>query len=222
MLPSEVRWRAGTLGREDAGAAEEPVARHERRYSRRVGTNATIKLYEPVPAEGYEWAVPDRDADFDVLRQFDGTSRRACWSPIRVTLGAADDNSGSPLEGDFPWLGSHVLVMRERAIAAVGDLFNQHGELLPLECDEAALWLLNVCRSIDALDEEASEIVRFSSGRIMVVRKPVFRSDALGDADIFKVPQLLTGPIYFTDKAVDQMEAAQLTGLTFKLVFEEW
>jgi hypothetical protein len=132
-----------------------------------------MKVYRFAVQAGYEWVVADTHADFEVFRGFDGTSRRVAWSPIRVRLVKQMDERGKPLaESDVPWLGERAPVMRPRAVTVLRDVLAGDGELLPLECDEAELSVLNVLRVIDALDVSRSDVVRFpSTGRSSSVQK---------------------------------------------------
>jgi hypothetical protein len=64
----------------------------------------------------------------------------------------------------------------------------------------------------DALDEEASELKRFSDGRVMVVHKYVFKPDAVEGKVIFRLPQF-RARIYVTDLFADKVREHGLTGL---------
>ncbi|MCK1641696.1 hypothetical protein IVA95_30170 [Bradyrhizobium sp. 157] len=94
-------------------------------------------------------------------------------------------------------------------------LLDRSGELLPLECPEADLWLFNVLTVVDALDEEKSELVRFDDGDILDVERYVFRPDLTEGLAVFKVPQLLRGPLFLGDEFVRAVKAAGLRGPEF-------
>ena len=91
-----------------------------------------------------------------------------------------DDEGKKLAEADSPWLGSYVLILRPRAVAALTPMLLDNGELLPLGCAGAELWLYNVTRIVPALDETASEISRFPDGRIIRVHRPVFHEHVVG------------------------------------------
>jgi hypothetical protein len=180
-----------------------------------------MHVYEPAVVEGFEWVLPVQNEDFEVFRGLDGTPRHSTWSPIPMRL-LTEDDSGRPLQrADFPWLGSHVLILRDRAVQAVGSVLEDYGELLPLDCAQADLSVLNVCRVVDALDEERSELVRFGTGRIMKIKRAAFREEALAEAHIFKLPQMLRGSIYLTENIVQQIRHAQLQGIDFRIVSDD-
>ena len=174
-----------------------------------------MKIYEPRVRPGFEWALPVRDADHEYLWRLDGTSRRATWRPMPIARLAVDD-AGEPLaEADLPWLGGHVLVLRERAAVTLAPLLDRYGELLPLACPDADLWLFNVLTVVDALDEDNSELVRFDDGDILDVARYEFRADVAAGMAVFKVPQLLRGPLFVSDQFVEAVATAGLTGPEF-------
>ena len=153
-------------------------------------------VYAITSREGYEWALPVDDADFERFRAFDGTSASAEWRPVRVRILHEDEGSGPFATSDAPWMSSGLLVLRARALVALEPLLSDAGELLPLACDEVDLWAFNALCVADALDETRSEIVRFSSGRIMDVERYAFDEAALEEtAAIFKLPALPLGPL---------------------------
>jgi len=178
------------------------------------------RIYVPAVQEGFEWVLPVDEADHEVFRGLDGTPRRDRWKPVRVYR-LTESPTGAPLaESDLPWLASHVLVLREKAVAAFPAL-TDHGELLPLECPDADLWVFNALRLIDAVDENASTLVRFSSGRILNIERHVFHPDRVQDVEVFKLPQMPRGWLYVTDDFVSRAASAGLRGVGFEQVWEQ-
>ncbi len=174
-----------------------------------------MRIYEPRVRPGFEWVLPVRDADHEYLWRLDGTSRRATWRPMPVARLAVDDEGKPRAEADLPWLGGHVLVLRAHAAATLAPLLDRYGELLPLACPDADLWLFNVLTVVDALDEENSELIRFDDGNILDVVRHEFRPDMAAGMAVFKVPQLLRGPLFVSDEFVEAVATAGLTGLEF-------
>lgn len=178
-----------------------------------------MRIFEPVVAEGFQWVLPIAEGDFEVFGSFDGSPRASDWVPVPMRLLRVDE--GRRLEeSDFPWLGSDALVLGERAEKAIGPLIAHDGELLPLACDEASLWALNVRRVVDALDVDRSSVVRLSSGRIMTVREHVFHPVSLDGVSVFKLPEL-PGSTYVTESFRDAIDEAGLRGLDFNLVWDD-
>ena len=119
----------------------------------------------------------------------DGRPQRYTWRPPSVRVLKSSERKRLRYS-DMPHYSSSVLVLREPALAALADLLSADGELLPLDCPDAPMWLFNCCRVIDALDEGHSRVVRFpSSGRIMRVESYDFQVGRLIGV-IFALPFL--------------------------------
>lgn len=175
-----------------------------------------MRIYKPLHANDYECLNCDNDDDYEVFNTFDGTSRLTTWRPIQVRRHSADDRQKG-LPSDFPWLGSDVLVMRTRAIVALRDILDAHGELLPLADDEIELFAFNA-HAVDALDEPRSSIMRFpGSDRIMYVDKVAFVEDKVRGLDMFRLTYR-GSPTYVSERFVVRVEEAELSGLAFDKV----
>lgn len=181
-----------------------------------------MAVYEAVGSEGYELCHP-ADGDFEKIKvEINGTPRAKSWRPIAVEVVRKEDwhERDRWKESDSPWLGGHALIFRERAIEAMGDMLRLNGELLPLECAGASLFIYNPTRLLDALDEKASTIMRFNDGRIMWVKNYVFRPEVVGEMDVFKIPNLRVSPSFLSQRFVDRWREKGLLGLDFKLIWE--
>jgi hypothetical protein len=179
-----------------------------------------VKVYEFAVQEGYEWIAPTDESQFEVFRALDGGSRAADWSPVPMRLIQEDEQGRQLRYSDIPWLGNHAPVLRNPASRALSPALLTDGELLPLACDEAQLVVFNVTTVLDALDLDQSDVVRFpSSGRIMKVRSHAFRSIP-ADVGAFKVPELLSGPVFVTEEVVAAASGAKLRGVGFELLWE--
>jgi hypothetical protein len=153
-----------------------------------------------------------------LARGGNGTPRAASWTPLEMQLHREDEGKRLS-EADSPWMGSDVLILRPRAIAALRPTLLEYGELLPLHCAGAELWLYNVTRVIDALDEAASTIDRFPDGRVILVRRPVFRKEAIGDTEVFKLSHRRGDRIFVGQRFADLWHSAGLTGVEFTHVW---
>lgn len=130
------------------------------------------RVYRPSVPEGFEWVVPTDSRDFEVLRALGERRPGDSWRPIRVTMVRVDDQGRAQARAEMPWLGSHALVLRDKAIESVGPILKRCGELLPLLCEEARVVLFSAPLVSGALNEDLSEMVRFGSGRIMALPAP--------------------------------------------------
>jgi hypothetical protein len=176
-------------------------------------------VYTPLPPDGYELCHPVSMSDFEVINEkVNGTPLRTGWTPLSMRV-IRKDEGRELMVADSPWLGSHALIFRPRAVEALRPLLWENGELLPLTCSEKVL-MYNATRVVDALDEEASSLLRFSGGRIMMIKKHVFREDAVVDLDIFKIPNLRASSTFVSQRFVDQWKACNLRGLDFRPVWD--
>lgn len=178
----------------------------------------SVRVYRPSVPEGFEWVFPLDEGDWEVFRSFDGSSRSSSWCPVRVRLGYSEEGV-EYRSATLPWMGSHVLVLKQEALDLVGQALGRWGEFLPLECDQAELFVFNPLRFVSALDEERSDVMRFGEGRIMRINKHVFDPGAIADVEIFKLEEMPRGSLYLTGPLVDLIERVGLVGTDFELVW---
>ncbi len=178
-------------------------------------------IYEPTVSEGYEWLNTCERNGHEVFQSFDGSRRLPDWTPVRVRLVRTDEGAGVMRPSDFPLLGS-ALVLRNRAVDALREFLDVHGELLPLAPeDEVELVVLNVTTVLDALDEDRSSIMRIPGTRkSMLIKNAVFRASVVRGVDVFRLPNRGSAT-YVSRRFVDASNAAGLVGLDFNLVWSE-
>ncbi|TIU49294.1 MAG: hypothetical protein E5W19_13880 [Mesorhizobium sp.] len=182
-----------------------------------------MKIYVPSVVEGQEWVLPEQTDDYQLFATLGGRSQKRWRSPRMKFLHEQED--GTPqLYSDFPWLGEHVLILRATALKSLRPILERYGEFLSLRGDEP-IWLFNVTTVVDALDEERSRIVRFDDGGIMTIENLVLRAEAIGGAEIFKLPERADGvrvsDIYLQDTIVRQIGELGLKGIAFELVWND-
>lgn len=174
-------------------------------------------FYKPGPLDGYPCINAIDADDYEAFLELDGTPRGSSWKPVAVRQVAMRDEADAFLPSNFPWLSGHALVLDEQALNALRDLIEPFNEVLPLnDVGRGRLFVLNT-RTIDALDEEHSKLLRFPNGRIMQVRQPVFRDVQLAGATMFRLPHRST-PTYVSEAFVRAVETAGLKGLRFDRV----
>src|SRR5262245_18214720 len=175
------------------------------------------RIYKPLNANGYELCHPVNRDFGTIVAQINGHPRQATWQPLEMRL--IQEYKGKKWSrSDSPWLGSDSLIFRPAAVLALGQLLRAHGELLPLRCEDAELWIFNP-RLLDALDEAASTIERVSTGSIMRITQHVFRPDVVHGVHAFKVPNLRVSPTFVSQHFADLWKKAQLKGLKFNKVW---
>lgn len=181
---------------------------------------AKAGVYLPVGGDGYELCHPIGETDFERINvEVNGVSRGASWSALPMRL-VHEDRGKRLIESDTPWLGAHALIFRAKAARALDTMLRQYGELLPVECNEADMAIYNVTRVIAALDEQASSVVRFADGRLMMIQRYAFRAEVVRDVDVFKIPNLRVSPTYVSHRFVEFWRSSGLTGLEFKRLWE--
>ncbi|MFT3777554.1 MAG: hypothetical protein QM772_04610 [Ottowia sp.] len=123
---------------------------------------------------------------------------------------------------DFTHIGlAPIPTFSERAIMTLGPLLSEYGEFAPIELDEPILYFgFNPTTIVDILDESRSEIVRFSSGRVMAVDKYVLLDSVVELPPIFKIPQTRRNTTYVNEAFVTKVRDTGLTGFRFDLLFE--
>jgi hypothetical protein len=172
-----------------------------------------MEIFEAHSEEDVEMVHPIDAADFESLNvKINGRPQAATWAPVSMKTIRVDEGRALR-ETDCPWLGSHALVLRRSAVEAMNEVLRRNGEVLPLRCTTDELFVFNPTNLVDCLDEDASDVVRFSNGRIMWIRRHVFRTDRLFDIDAFKIPNLRVSPIYVTDSFVGRWTEVGLTGI---------
>lgn len=176
-------------------------------------------IYKALGADGFELCHPVNKEDYERINvEIGGTPRQSSWKPIPVRL-IHEDEGKTLAMSDSPWLGYGPLIFRPSVVEALGPMLREYGELLPLACSEAELVIYNPTRVLDALDEAASSVMRFDDGRIMLIQRHVFRSEVVGENDIFTIPDERIAPTFLSHRFVDRWKASGLKGLEFKQVW---
>ena len=98
----------------------------------------------------------------------------------------------------------------------------RYGEFLPLGCDEGNFWAFHVTHFVDALDEDASDVLRATDDPdlVLMIHRHVFQPEKLTADWMFKLPQSRgRSRIYVTDPFVNLIRSSGFTGLEFKRVW---
>ena len=172
-------------------------------------------IYEPGPMEKTEWCNALDTPNWERLwEEINGTPRQAGWKPIAMKM-VRKASRQKLTYADSPWNSGSSLIFRKTAIDKMKPLLEEYGELLPLECADAELWVYNPTVLIDALDKKASEGSRFADGRLMIIDKYVFYPDVVKGVDIFKLANERASSTFVTDRFVDLWKSSGLIGLRF-------
>lgn len=180
-----------------------------------------MSLFTPTVVEGTQLFQSDFPDGMDFfIDQINGVSRAKTWVPQSIKIVFKGDKGGQRVKSDASFLNlcANAIVLRAEGAERIGSFLRQHGELLPLACKEDKLFVFNPTQIVDALDEKKSDIWRFGDGRLISVRKYVFRSAALAGADLFKIPNLRLSPVFFSEAAMNRWVDSGISGLVFKNV----
>jgi hypothetical protein len=169
------------------------------------------RFCEARPTEGFEWIAPVDHDNFELFHTLHAGAPAAAWQAVEMELITTDD-AGLPLRRSWmPWLGSHVLILRDDAIEAVGSILSPHGALLPLRCADARLSLFTTNLIPDAIDQAHSQLVRFDSGNILDIVKLSLNGSIVDDVEAFKLAEQPRGSIYLSDRLVARIKATGKT-----------
>jgi hypothetical protein len=158
----------------------------------------------------------NEEQDWEQIYRFNGTPLANEWRPLAVEAVEEEVNDGRPAS-DCPHLFAALPVFSGRAVAALRPLLEEYGEILSLDSRDGSFFIFNVLNLIDALDEQASAIVRFPDGkRGLEIQRFVFRQSQLAGVDVFKLPQQPLGRVFVSDKFVEMVRNAGLVGFTFE------
>jgi hypothetical protein len=179
-------------------------------------------VYKIRHCERGEYLLPVDKRDIELL-VFDGKPRARSWTPVAMRR-LKDFGDGLPVRPvDFPsGSGGGDLPMTDSARKKIGPYLERYGEFLPLRSDEGDFWTFHVTHFVDALDEDASDVLRAPDdpGLVLMINKHVFRPERLTADWMFKLPQSRgRGPFYVTDPFVNMIRASGLTRLEFKRVW---
>lgn len=163
-----------------------------------------------------------------------GRPLSAEWRPVRVEY----DPEDLPL-GDFAELSDlRVLVLSHRARAALEPILGPHAEFLPLAGVDMPYFIYNCLRRIDPFDHHLSKVqvetFQASTGEVYRCFKAPnwrwslelyeFDETRISNVDVFALPgedlvDLGSAGLYVSDRVVDAICAARLTGLEFLQVW---
>jgi hypothetical protein len=174
--------------------------------------------------------VYELGADYEHYRQIDFPTYRAFWrwrqrfngNPLRRYWTGKEKFKFFQLDspkGDMPGLTGSIPVFTPRAVEALADFLEPNGELVKIRCQKDTLFLYNVTRIVDALDEDSSGLKRFDDVRMLTIDHYSFLEDKLSRLTIFKLVLWRLGPPYVTDVFVRRVEEAGLRGFKFQLVW---
>lgn len=186
-----------------------------------VGEFFTVNVYQWKADVECRWLTTSSTQELDRF-VFEGDSRMKGWIAPQMAWILDEQGDAKRAITDCPNFVSGVPVLSARAVAALGPLLADVGELLSLDFAPHSYYAVNVTRVIDALDEQQSEVVRFpSSGRIMTVNSFAFRRPAVANQAVFKEFRLARSSVFVLDAFVEAVTQARLTGFVFTRIWSD-
>jgi hypothetical protein len=165
----------------------------------------------------YRWLALVNEPEMRILNDLHDGPFGPAWKPLRAEWIEEDVTDGKP-KSDFPTLGT-TPVFSECAVETLLDLLVANGEILPLDVEGEKYFAYNPTRTLDALDQDRSVIVRFpTTGRILDVKQYVFLSDKLDGSAIFRLP-MFRGRAFVTDEFAARIRDGKLTGFGLREVW---
>ena len=177
-----------------------------------------MMIFKPLVLDDFEWINVHNPNDYETFVTFDGHSLADHWRPVRVRRVQADARHGCK-PSDFPWLGSHALVMRRSAMEALQDIWRADGEILPLATDDDVELFVFNAQVKNAMNEAGSSLVMFpETNRIMQVKQIAFIEAVIHGVNVFRLPHRASAT-YVSQHFVDRVTSAGLCGLEFNCVW---
>jgi hypothetical protein len=157
-----------------------------------------------------EFAIVElsRPEEYALLPRFDGSPCAVAW-PSHISGAFANGRAGA-----FAYLTAGALVCQEHAQDVLRLTLGKDAEWLPLRVGRDTMLVLNPLPVVDVLDRERSDLVMFSTGRVLEVQRYVFRR-ATKLPLLFRVPEVPLN-LLATDMFRELVERHGLDGLTFK------
>jgi hypothetical protein len=176
-------------------------------------------IYELMTEPGYQYCMPVDERDHGtIVALMNGTPRAASWKPLKMRLRWFDERGRPYKRSDSPSRGTSTAPMfTRRAVEALEPMLQEHGEILPLDCDDAELWIFNPTRVLPAIDMLKSGVSFMPGTRdIERIRRYVFEEDVIAGSDIFKLANMRASPTFVGQRFVDVWRSAGLRGIEFE------
>ena len=177
-----------------------------------------MKIYElDFDVSNYVWLKTSKENMRKFCQLFDGKNLKDSW--VIPKAERIDPEEGRPL-GDAP---EFVLpTFSKRALDALLPLMEGDIEVLPVEFEDSYLYGINVTTVLDnVIDYDLSEYKTFSDGTIMHFKKYVFKNDAVGEKNIFKISDEDLGSPFVSQEFYDAVRDNGLEGFKLKLVYDD-
>lgn len=120
--------------------------------------------------------------------------------------------------------GGEFALLSERARAALGPLFEGHGEFLPLRLVGRSYWWFNCSSKLDCFHDAGRGFNWAAPDRFFFEPAPAWPFDATRITDapaVFRVPQVPVGEVFVRDEVAAAVATHGLVGFDLRLVWPE-
>jgi hypothetical protein len=170
----------------------------------------TPRIYRVGVDQRQDWLVLTDPGSYEALDRLEFSDRPSS-NPILAEELRTDDFGRPTSRSDFPHLASNVLVMTAGAAHLLAPLMDSCGESARLLAGDRPLIVFRPYVALGLLDEGASEVVRFPSGRIMDIRKYRFLDES-PNLHVFRLAQQPSGPVCVSGEFVERARTGGLVG----------
>lgn len=176
-----------------------------------------MKIYELLPSYNNTMSInTDDNIEYDPFLEedFDGSSKQANWTPVKVVTLSRKHNN------DFPYLMPGLPIISEKAKNVIQDLVEFDVEFLPLLHSEFILFAMNVINIMDCVDWNRSERRKYSDGSLGHITKLVLDFEKIPDRHIFKIKEMASTKVFVTESFKNLIEKNNLKGLDFSRFYD--
>jgi hypothetical protein len=161
----------------------------------------------------YQILVPVNPDDFDGHNLWiDGSMKLSSWNPPKMQWSEKESSITTP---DIAYISPGFYAFNEKAVAVLGELLTNNGELLELSVGGEQLMAFNPTILQNCLDQNRTEWKTRRNGERGRLLKPVINTDNYDGAEIFLIPETKSSTFYVSDKFVERVITNELSGLEF-------
>lgn len=188
-----------------------------------MGLFKMITIYKLVSSYRKRQYFSEFPADITICDPDYVVSLKDNWQSRKIKLGGMK----YPLLDNVSSGCDCVPIFSQRVLDAMGDMISPYGEFLPIDCPNASmnLYFFNVTNGINGMDIDNTQYGYIFELRGALRRHNVthyaFRPEVIRDEIIFKDLSTIKSSIYVTDRFVQAVIDANLTGFIFRRVWSE-
>ncbi|GHA51626.1 hypothetical protein GCM10007103_35110 [Salinimicrobium marinum] len=177
--------------------------------------------------EKYQWIIPeisDEDDKLLTVSLFNGEEKDGWPEDINFYV-----FNPKKLKGNFFNLAGGSALVFDQVVydSPVFDLFEQAGQIIPINCSGEKLYILNVLECINMLDLNKSKFEVYNDGSKGDVLDFYFHEDRISESCIFKIPQMNASQILTysgvkdaSDEFIHLYKKFNFSGLEFEKLYE--